>query len=146
VEQALSRTATPGSAVQLEITERVMVQDYEMTTAHLNQCHDLGVEILIDDFGTGQSSLTALHRLPVDTVKIDRSFVSRLEGNDGGAIVEAILALARSLDLHVVGEGIETPEQRSRLLALGCNVGQGFLFEPALDADEATRLLVRGTL
>ena len=146
VKQALSRTAIPGSAVQLEITERVMVQDYEMTTAHLNQCHDLGVEILIDDFGTGQSSLTALHRLPVDTVKIDRSFVSRLEGNDGGAIVEAILALARSLDLHVVGEGIETPEQRSRLLALGCNVGQGFLFEPALDADEATRLLVRGTL
>ena len=146
IEQALTRTAVDGSSVQLEITERVMVKDNEMTTAHLNRCHDLGVEILLDDFGTGQSSLTALHRLPVDTVKIDRSFVSRIEGNEGAEIVEAIIALARSLGLHVIGEGIETLEQHSRLLALGCSVGQGFLFEPALEPDEATRLLVKGTL
>jgi diguanylate cyclase (GGDEF)-like protein/PAS domain S-box-containing protein len=146
VEQTLTEAEIDGSSVQLEITERVMVQDYEMTTAHLTRCHDIGVEILIDDFGTGQSSLTALHRLPVDTVKIDRSFVSRLAPNDGGEMVEAILALARSLSLHVIGEGIETLDQHSRLLALGCSAGQGFLFEPALEADEATRLLVKGTL
>jgi diguanylate cyclase (GGDEF)-like protein/PAS domain S-box-containing protein len=146
VEQALAQADINGSAVQLEITESVIVQDYEMTTAHLKHCHDLGIEILIDDFGTGQSSLTALHRLPVDVVKIDRSFVSRLEGKDGGDIVEAILALTRSLGLHVIGEGIETLDQHSRLLALGCSVGQGFLFEPALEADEATRLLAKATL
>jgi diguanylate cyclase (GGDEF)-like protein/PAS domain S-box-containing protein len=146
VEQALAQAEINGSAVQLEITESVIVQDFEMTTAHLKQCHELGVEILIDDFGTGQSSLTALHRLPVDVVKIDRSFVSRLEGKDGGEIVEAILALTHSLGLHAIGEGIETLDQHSRLLALGCGVGQGFLFEPALEADEATRLLGKGTL
>ncbi len=146
VEQALTLADIDGSSVQLEITERVMIQDYEMTTAHLNQCHDLGVEILIDDFGTGHSSLTALHRLPVDTVKIDRSFISPLDGNDGGEIVEAIVALTRSLGLHVIGEGIETPDQHSRLLGLGCRLGQGFLFEPALEAHEATRLLGNGRL
>jgi diguanylate cyclase (GGDEF)-like protein/PAS domain S-box-containing protein len=146
VEEALTKAQVDGSAIQLEITEGVMVQDYEMTTAHLNQCHDLGIEILIDDFGTGQSSLTALHRLPVDTVKIDRSFISRLKGNGGGEIVKAIVALARSLGLHVIGEGIETRGQHSRLLSLGCNVGQGFLFEPALDANKATQLLVKGSL
>ena len=146
VEQALTLAEIDGSAVQLEITEGVMVQDYEMTTDHLNQCHDLGLEILIDDFGTGHSSLTALHRLPVDTVKIDRSFISRLEGNGGGEIVEAILALTQSLGLHVIGEGIETLDQQSRLLALGCRLGQGFLFEPALEPDDATRLLVKGSL
>jgi diguanylate cyclase (GGDEF)-like protein/PAS domain S-box-containing protein len=146
VEQTLTEAGIDGSALQLEITERVMIQDYEMTTAHLNECHDLGVEIQIDDFGTGQSSLTALHRLPVDTVKIDRSFVSRLESNEGGEIVEAILALARSLHLHVIGEGIETLDQQSHLLTLGCSTGQGFLFAPALESKEATRLLVKGTL
>ena len=146
VEQALTRSGIDGSAIQLEITERVMVQDYEMTTAHLKQCQDLGVEILIDDFGTGQSSLAALHRLPVDTVKIDRSFISGLEGNGGGEVVQAILAMTQSLGLHVIGEGIETPEQRSRLTALGCGVGQGFLFKPALEPGEATRLLLKGTL
>ena len=146
VEQILAQTEINGSAVQLEITERVMVQDYGVTTAHLNRCHDLGIEILIDDFGTGQSSLTALHRLPVDTVKIDRSFISRLNGNGGGEMVEAILAMTQSLGLKVIGEGIETLDQRSRLLELGCGVGQGFLFEPALDAEEATRLLAKGTL
>ncbi len=146
VEQALTLADIDGSSVQLEITERVMVQDYDMTTAHLNQCHDLGVEILIDDFGTGHSSLTALHRLPVDTVKIDRSFITPLDGTGGGEIVEAILALTQSLGLHVIGEGIETPDQHSRLLELGCRLGQGFLFEPALEANEATRLLVKGML
>jgi diguanylate cyclase (GGDEF)-like protein/PAS domain S-box-containing protein len=146
VQETLAATDVDGSAIQLEITERVMVHDYDMTTAHLNQCHDLGIDILIDDFGTGQSSLTALHRLPVDTVKIDRSFISHLDGTDNGEIVTAILALTRSLGLHVVGEGIETVDQYSRLLDLGCDVGQGFLFEPALEAEEATRLLVKGTL
>ena len=146
VEQALTHAEIDGSAIQLEITESVMVQDHEMTRAHLDRCHDLGIEILIDDFGTGQSSLTALHRLPVDAVKIDRFFISRLEGNDGGEIVEAILALARSLGLRVIGEGIETLDQHTRLLALGCSAGQGFLFQPALEAEEATRLLVNGTL
>ena len=146
VEHALTHAGIDGSAVQLEITERVMVQDYETTTTHLKQCQDLGVEILIDDFGTGQSSLTALHRLPVDTVKIDRSFISGLEANGGGEVVQAILALTQSLGLHVIGEGIETPAQCSRLIALGCGLGQGFLFEPALEASEATRLLLKGTL
>ena len=92
------------------------------------RCHSLGVEVVVDDFGTGQSSLTALHRLPINAVKIDRSFVNRLEAEEGGEIVETILALAKSLGLHVVAEGVETLGQRQRLLQLGCNVGQGYLF------------------
>jgi len=145
IEQVLDEVGIEGSAIQLEITERVMVQDHEAATTQVKRCHSLGIDVLVDDFGTGQSSLTALHRLPIDAVKIDRSFVNRLDAEEGGEIVETILALARSLGLRVVAEGIETLGQRQRLLQLGCNIGQGYLFAHALEGTEATRLLRSGT-
>ncbi len=144
IEQVLEEVGIEGSSIQLEITERVVVQDHEAASFQVKRCHSLGIEVLVDDFGTGQSSLTALHRLPIDAVKIDRSFVSRLEAEEGGEIVETILALARSLGLRVVAEGIETLGQRQRLLQLGCNIGQGYLFAHALEGTEATRLLRSG--
>ena len=144
IQQGLDEAEIDGSAIQLEITERVVMQDHEAAMSRVQRCHALGLEVLVDDFGTGQSSLTALHRLPIDAVKIDRSFVNRLEAKDGGEIVEAILALAESLGLRVVAEGIETPGQRQRLLQLGCNIGQGYLFARALGGDDATRLLIDG--
>ena len=142
VKQALDEAAIVGDLLQLEITERVIVDDYELATAQLERCHSLGVEIMIDDFGTGNSSLTVLHRLPIDTIKVDSSFVARLgSGAEGAEVVEAILALAQSLGLGVVAEGVETTEQRDRLIDLGCRVGQGHLFERALDAEAATSYL-----
>lgn len=144
VEQGLTEAGIDGSSIQLEITERVIIQDKEAATSQVERCHALGVEVLVDDFGTGQSSLTALHRLPIDAVKIDRSFVNRLDVDEGGELVETILALAGSLGVHVIAEGVETLGQRERLLELGCNVGQGYLFAHALEKGEATRLLREG--
>ena len=144
IERGLAEAGIEGSAIQLEITERVAVRDPGAAISRMERCHALGVEVLVDDFGTGQSSLTALHQLPIDAVKIDRSFVNRLETEEGGQMVEAILALARSLGLRVVAEGVETTGQRRRLLQLGCSVGQGYLFAHATEAPEATRLLRSG--
>jgi len=140
VRRSLGARGVDGSALQLELTERVAMSGLPGALEHLDECRALGVEVLVDDFGTGYSSLTALHDLPLTAIKIDKSFVGRLDG-DVHEIVVAILALARSLGLGVVAEGIETLEQRDRLLALGCESGQGFLYAPAVDADEATRLL-----
>jgi predicted signal transduction protein with EAL and GGDEF domain len=139
VAAALTAAGIDGSALQLEITERAAMTPVAEAVAHLEECRAMGIELLIDDFGTGFSSLTALHELPLTAVKIDKTFVSRLDGGD--EMVKAIIALSHSLGLDVVAEGIETAEQREQVQALGCPVGQGYLFYPALDADEATRLL-----
>jgi EAL domain-containing protein (putative c-di-GMP-specific phosphodiesterase class I) len=96
----------------------------------------MGVRISIDDFGTGHSSLGRLQRLPVDEIKIDRSFVGTIvDASDRPPVVEAVLALARSLGLHVVAEGIETPAQLEALRDAGCRIGQGYLFGAGLPAD-----------
>ena len=144
VERAIDDAGVDGSALQLEITEGVIVQDHEAAAYQLERCHALGIELLIDDFGTGHSSLTALHRLPLDGVKIDRSFVNRVEREEGGKMVETIVGLARNLRLNVIAEGIETRDQCNRLLELGCSEGQGYLFAPAVDPAEATQLLHAG--
>lgn len=139
VSTALTSAGVDGSALQLEITERAAVTPVTDAVVHLKECRGLGVDVVIDDFGTGFSSLTALHELPLTALKVDKIFVSRLDQDD--EVVKSILALARTLGLNVVAEGIETAEQRRQIHALGCGVGQGYLFAPALDADEATRLL-----
>jgi EAL domain-containing protein (putative c-di-GMP-specific phosphodiesterase class I) len=134
----------PGS-LKLEITESVLVRDIDGTIEKLWALKDLGVQLAIDDFGTGYSSLTYLKRFPVDTLKIDRSFVSGLgQDSNDTAIVRSVVALAKSLNLAVTGEGIETAEQLGQLQALGCDRGQGYLFAKPLDADEIDEILVQG--
>ena len=108
----------------------------------MNRLQSIGVEWSIDDFGTGYSSLSHLHQLHVNTVKIDRSFVSRIGVDDGGAeMVRAIVALAHNLSMDVVAEGVETEEQFVHLRALGCEYTQGFHFSKPVDARAADRLI-----
>jgi EAL domain-containing protein (putative c-di-GMP-specific phosphodiesterase class I) len=108
----------------------------------LGQLRALGVEISIDDFGTGYSSLSYLHRFPISTLKVDRSFVSSMTDNQENLeIVRTIVGLARNLKMEVVAEGVETADQVAKLRALGCEYGQGYYFSKALNAEKAVRLL-----
>ncbi|HZB43679.1 MAG TPA: EAL domain-containing protein [Pyrinomonadaceae bacterium] len=142
VKLVLQETRLEPGCLKLEITETVIMQNAEAATGMLRQLRSLGVKLAIDDFGTGYSSLSYLHRFPVDTLKIDRSFVSRMiAGNESAAIVETTVTLASKLKMNVVAEGIETESQRSQLTALGCGYGQGYLFAKPLDADAASALL-----
>ena len=125
VRRALELTGLPPSALVLEITESLMLADTEFGMQQLNELKSLGIRLAMDDFGTGYSSLSYLSRFPVDILKMDRSFVS---GDENEALTSAIIALGASLSLDVVAEGIELDEQASSLEALGCEIGQGFLF------------------
>lgn len=128
--------------LELELTESVLMQNAEQAVAVLNQIRGLGVRLSIDDFGTGYSSLSYLRRFALDSLKIDRSFVVDLPGNtDDMAIVTAIVALAHSLKLKVIAEGVETEEQFEALSSMGCDEIQGYLFGAAVTAEEMTRLL-----
>ena len=112
------------------------------TTAMLFQLRDLGVKLYIDDFGTGCSSLSYLHHFPVDTLKMDRSFVSRMKAADGNSeIARTIVALAHNLHMKVMAEGVETAEQLALLKALNCEYGQGYLFSRPVEATAAAALL-----
>jgi diguanylate cyclase (GGDEF)-like protein len=129
ITDALTMSGLDPACLKLEITESVVMQDVPATLAKLRELKDLGIRLAIDDFGTGYSSLGYLKRFPVDTLKIDRSFVKGLshEGGDS-AIVRAVVTVAKSLNMDVTAEGIETEQQRLELKALGCDLGQGFLF------------------
>ena len=127
VSRILQADGLAPSRLKLEITESVLMQDAD--AACLASLAALGIQLAIDDFGTGYSSLAYLSQLPIDTLKIDRSFVGRLgQGPENDAVVRTIVALAQTLNLSVTAEGIERPEQAARLRALGCPRGQGFLF------------------
>jgi EAL domain-containing protein (putative c-di-GMP-specific phosphodiesterase class I) len=122
------------------------MHDAEATVAKLRALKALGIQLAIDDFGTGYSSLGYLKRFPVDTLKIDRSFVDGLgEDAQDTAIVQSVVALARTLGLQVTGEGIETPAQAAQLRRLGCDRGQGFLFARP-QAPEAITALLASTI
>jgi EAL domain-containing protein (putative c-di-GMP-specific phosphodiesterase class I) len=132
--------------LKLEITESVVMQKAESTIATLRELKGLGVQLAIDDFGTGYSSLSYLKRFPVDTLKIDRSFVAGIDADSQDtAIVEAVLALAKALNLNVTAEGIESLVQLRRLHALGCDRGQGYYFAKPLPASAISTLLTRTT-
>jgi EAL domain-containing protein (putative c-di-GMP-specific phosphodiesterase class I) len=126
----------------LELTESVIMEDYASVVSQMNLLRQCGVHIALDDFGTGYSSLSYIHRIPVDMLKIDRSFVERLAVPDGTRpIVEAVIAMAKHLGLHVVAEGVETAEQQHILQQAGCQGFQGYLFERPLPPDEAESCL-----
>ncbi|MBS4050105.1 MAG: EAL domain-containing protein, partial [Methylomonas sp.] len=129
IKQTLLETGLPPGALELEITESAVMQDPEITLQVLHQLQQLGVRLSIDDFGTGYSSLTYLRRFPVQSVKIDRSFVIDLPDDEGSkTLVRAIIALAHELKLFVVAEGVETEAQLSFLKAQQCDSLQGYMF------------------
>jgi diguanylate cyclase (GGDEF)-like protein/PAS domain S-box-containing protein len=138
VQRVLTETGLDAGRLKLEITESVIMENPEMAVDLLKRLKALGTHLCIDDFGTGYSSLGYLLRFPADTLKIDRSFVSNLgKGGRERDIVGAIISLARSLDMDVVAEGVETVEQRDILRSLGCRYGQGYLFSKPLDHERA---------
>ena len=106
----------------------------------LTKLRELGIQVQIDDFGIGYSSLGYLHTLPIDALKIDRSFISQL-GSNGSEIVQTILALAHSLEMKVIAEGVETDDQLAKLKAMDCQYVQGYLFTEPVDSQEASRVL-----
>ena len=137
VRDALARAGIEPAALELEITESMLMKNVDENIDMLRRLSDLGVTIAIDDFGTGYSSLAYLRRFHVDTLKIDQSFVRDVDTNlDDAAIIEAIIALGHSLKLTVVAEGVETVEQKRQLLELNCDQCQGFLFGPPVPATE----------
>jgi diguanylate cyclase (GGDEF)-like protein len=135
VADVLAREGVDPRSICLELTESTLMDAGDAPLEALAALESVGVYVAIDDFGTGYSSLAALRRLPVEVVKVDRSFVDGL-GTDpeDSAIVASIMSLAHAMGLHVVAEGVETPLQASQLLALGCTVAQGFLWSPAVPA------------
>ncbi len=144
VTAALERSGTDGSALELEITESVIMADIESNTARLQQICDAGVTIAIDDFGTGYSSLRYLAKLPVQTLKIDRSFVASMASDpDSMTLVTTIVGLAHSFDLGVVAEGVESEEQAQLLRLLQVDSLQGYLFGKPMPAAEIAKLLTR---
>ncbi len=135
VARVLHDTGIAPAALWLEITESTLMRDAESALSALGALRALGLHLAVDDFGSGYSSLAYLQRLPVEALKIDRSFTAGVgQQQDSTAIVDAVVSLARALRLSTVAEGIETPEQFQHLRAMGCAVGQGFLFGPARPA------------
>jgi diguanylate cyclase (GGDEF)-like protein len=137
VRDVLDETGIEPSLLELEITESMVMHDVEQTTERLSQLTELGLEISIDDFGTGYSSLAYLKQFPVQRLKIDQSFVAKLDvESDDAAIVEAIIRLGHSLRLKVTAEGVETGQQLAMLRELGCNDVQGYFFSKPVTAVE----------
>ncbi len=142
VRGALADHDWPADMLAIELTEGVLLHDDESLLRTLADLRELGVSVVVDDFGTGFSSLGYLHRFAVDTVKIDRSFVERLGARGSeAALVAAVVGMADALGLQTIGEGIETTAQRDALAELGCRLAQGFLFSPPVDAPTLLELL-----
>jgi len=144
VEDALGASGLAPELLELEITEGILMQDPIAGVALLRELRALGLTTAMDDFGTGYSSLSYLTRFPLDTLKIDQSFVRRL-GTDpaDAAVVDAIIAMAHSLDMTVLAEGVETDEQEAYLVSHGCDIGQGFRYSRGIPAEELVAFLAR---
>ncbi len=140
--ECIRRHAIPPACLKLEITESDVMTNPESTVQKLRRMKDLGVAILVDDFGTGYSSMSYLQRFPIDTLKIDRSFVSDLDQHANRVIVRTIINLAHSLGLSVVAEGIETEPQYAILKDLGCEFAQGFHLSRPVFLDHAEQLIL----
>jgi EAL domain-containing protein (putative c-di-GMP-specific phosphodiesterase class I) len=144
VRDALARSGLPPSLLTLELTETVLVKDIENAAVLLRSLKETGVRLAIDDFGTGYSSLSYLAQLPFDVLKVDKAFVAGIKG--GGTtdmrLAASVVALASTLDLETVVEGVENDEQLAAMRALGCTRFQGFLWSPAVSCEEFGAMLV----
>ena len=144
IAATLERTGLPGTALQLEITEGLLMSDPEQLLPVFNALRALGVSISLDDFGTGFSSLSYLQRFPIDNLKIDRSFIHQIPGHqDSIALTQAIIAMASALKMRVTAEGVETEAQLRFLSETGCHDLQGYYFSPPVTAQEFSKLLAR---
>ena len=147
IQEVLAETGLPPAMLQLEITETLAMQNAEASQSVLRGLKELGIRIAIDDFGTGYSSLSYLTTLPIDILKVDRSFVSGLGTSRGsGEITAAVISLAHSLKLDVVAEGVENETQLEILRSQGCNKVQGYLFSPPIPADRCREKALEGRL
>jgi EAL domain-containing protein (putative c-di-GMP-specific phosphodiesterase class I) len=142
VTRALAAAGLEPSSLILEITESVVVEDTEASIGRLRRLRDLGVRLAIDDFGTGYSSLSYLRRLPIDIVKVDKSFVDGIaDGGEAFALAQVIVRMGLTLHLDIVAEGVELPEQAAALRRMGCEMAQGFHFAHPMPADRVRDLL-----
>ncbi|MDA1089818.1 MAG: EAL domain-containing protein [Proteobacteria bacterium] len=142
VEAALSQSGLPAKLLDLELTESILVANPEETIETLERLKKMGMSVSIDDFGTGYSSLSYLTRFPLDNLKIDRAFVTNLpDDKDAVAIVRAIISMAQNLSFKIIAEGVETDNQVTFLHALGCHIGQGYLFSKPVSAPDFVKLL-----
>lgn len=141
VSRALARYSLPADSLEVEITERLLLEDSDKVSQRMQSLRELGIGIAIDDFGTGYSSLAYLRRCGVTRLKIDRSFVRDIKTTEDHPIVSAIAGIARGFDLRLAAEGVERDEQMNALEILGCDEMQGFLFSRPINAEEATRIL-----
>lgn len=142
VRAAISNNLLEKGQLKIELTETMLMHDVEKTSAHLQALVDEGATISIDDFGTGYSSLAYLHRFPLNTLKVDKSFVDDCDTDKQMLqIVRSIVTLSQSLDLNIVAEGIENKRQAAFLSALGCDYGQGWLYAKAMPEDELNSFL-----
>jgi EAL domain-containing protein (putative c-di-GMP-specific phosphodiesterase class I) len=143
--QAIGQWSGRDRGLDIEITESVLNEDSLADIGILRRLRNVGVRVAIDDFGTGYSSLSRLASLPIDTLKIDRSFIRQLVGNPAGAsLVKTIIALARTFNMTTVAEGVERQEELDQLWHLGCDQSQGFLHSPGLPRDAFAELMFRG--
>ncbi len=145
IRAILEDTGLEPRYLELELTESVLMQDAEFTHSMLHELSDLGIKLAIDDFGTGYSSLSYLRQFPIDTLKIDRSFVDRMISSpDDATIVRAVISMGKNLNLRVIAEGVETQEQYAFLLAQDCDEGQGYYFGRPMAAEALAPLLQTG--
>jgi EAL domain-containing protein (putative c-di-GMP-specific phosphodiesterase class I) len=141
VKDFIEESGLPPQRLELELTESAIMTDAETNIEKLSQLKALGLALAVDDFGTGYSSLSYLKRFPIDTLKIDQSFVADLSSSDGAAIIDAIIALSRTLNLRVVAEGIETVEQMRYMVDKQCDLLQGFYFARPMYPEDVPALL-----
>jgi len=147
INQVLQETGLPPYYLELEFTETILMRDAELSISVLESLKAIGVQLSIDDFGTGYSSLSYLQRFPVDTLKIDQSFMRDLTNDsDNATIVSAIIAMARNLKQRVLAEGVETAEQLAFLRTHRCSEAQGHYLSPPLPANEFAKIMTNNML
>jgi len=138
---ALKKHELPLQAFEIEVTESVLIHDMDNTINKMKQLHEAGIHIAIDDFGTGYSSLSLLQKLPINRLKIDRSFIQDMEEETDRSIIEAIAHMSRGLGLEMVAEGVEQEYQLRYLQQLKCPVVQGYVFSQGVPADEVRKFI-----